>query len=84
MSMVLVRINVSQPMLLLIGGVDGTGESIVESKLLEWLRSSVASRDGLLSECDGVDSCWSAEDGGGGTGCLMNGGVALASDPTVL
>ena len=59
MLMVLVGIMVGQPMLLLVGGVAGASERLVESKLLERLGSDVASwRDGgdeLLLECICVD-----------------------------
>ena len=43
MSMVLLGIMVFQPMLLLGGGVAGSGERLVESKLLEQFQSDVAS-----------------------------------------
>jgi hypothetical protein len=81
--MVLLEIMVFQSMPLLVGGVADAGERLVESKLLEWLRSSVASwcgdRDGLLLECGGLGCYVFAEDGGGSG--RLNGGVALALDP---
>jgi hypothetical protein len=80
MLMMLVGIMVSQPMLLFVGGDAGTGERFVEPKLLEWLRSGVAlwcgGGDRLLLECDGLDCCVFAEDGGGSG--RLKGGVALA------
>jgi hypothetical protein len=61
MLMVLLGIIISQSMPLLVGGVADAGERLVESKLLEWLRSSAASRrggrDGLLLECGGLGWC---------------------------
>ena len=59
-------------------------EKFVESKLLEQLRSSVASwcsGDESLLECSGMDRCGSAEHGGGSG--HLKGGVALASDLTL-
>jgi hypothetical protein len=68
MLMVLVRIMVSQPMLLLVGGDAGVGERFVEPKLLERLRFGIASwrggRDVLLLECGERDCCMFAEEGG--------------------
>ena len=62
--MVLVGIMVSQPMLLLVGGIASASERLVESKLLERLCFPVASWRGgearLLLECGGVDYCGSA------------------------
>jgi hypothetical protein len=69
MLMVLVRIVVSQHMLLLAEGDAGAGERFVEPKLLERLRSGIASwrggRDVLLLECGGLDCCIFVEEGGG-------------------
>jgi hypothetical protein len=69
MLMVLLGIMVSQSMPLLAGGVADAGERLVESKVLKWLWSGAASwrggGDGLLLECDNLDSCMFAEDGGG-------------------
>jgi hypothetical protein len=83
--MVLVRIMVSQPMLLFVGGDASAGERFVEPKLLEWLRSGVAlwrgGGDRLLLECGGLDCCVFAEDGGGSG--RLKGGVALAPDPVL-
>lgn len=83
MLMMFLGIMVSQSMPLLAGGVAGAHERLVESKLLEWLRSDAASWHGgwhgLLLECGGLDCCVFAEDGGGSV-CLK-GGVALAPDP---
>ena len=85
MLMVLVGIIVFQPMLLLVGGVADADERLVESKLLDQLRSGAVSwrgdGDGLLSECSGVDCCGSAEDGGGSG--HLKGGVALALNPVL-
>jgi hypothetical protein len=85
MLMVLLGIIVSQSMYLLVGGVVDTGERLVESKLLKWLRSGVASwrgnRDGLLLEGGGLGYCMFAEDGGGSG--RLKGGVALAPDPAL-
>jgi hypothetical protein len=82
MLMVFLGIMVSQSMPLLAGGVADTGERLVESKLLEWLRSGAASwcggRDGLLLECSVLDCCVFAEDGG--RSGRLKGGVALAPD----
>jgi hypothetical protein len=54
---------------LLVGGDAGTDERFVEPKLLEWLRSGIASwrggRDVLLLECGSLDCCMLAEEGGG-------------------
>jgi hypothetical protein len=65
---------------LLTGGVADAGERLVESKMLEWLRSGAASwcgvRDGLLLECGDLDYCVFAEDGGG-SGRIKD-GMALA------
>ena len=64
--MVLIGIIIFQPMLLLVGGVVGTCERLVESKMLGRLRSgAVPWRDGLLLEGDGDDCYEHAEDGGG-------------------
>ena len=72
-------------MFLLIGGVDGADERLMDSKLLEHLRSDVASwhggRDGLHLKCGGVDYCRSAEDGAGSD--RLKGGVALVPDPAM-
>jgi hypothetical protein len=80
MLMVLLVIMLSQSMPLLVGGVTDAGERLVESKIFERLRSSIASwrggRDELLLECGDLDCCMFAEDVGG-SGRLM-GGVALA------
>jgi hypothetical protein len=85
MLMVLVGIIVSQPMLLLVGGDAGAGESFVETKVLGWLRSGVAlwcgGRDRLLLECGRLDYCMFVEDGGGSG--RLNGGMALAPDPVL-
>jgi hypothetical protein len=85
MLMVLLGIMVSQSILLLVGGVADTGERLVESKLLEWLRSGAASwvgdRDMLLLECGGLHYCLFAEDGGGFH--RLKGEVALASGPAL-
>jgi hypothetical protein len=43
MLIVFLGIMVSQSMSLFVGGVANTDESLVESKLLEWLQSGVAS-----------------------------------------
>jgi hypothetical protein len=83
--MVLVRIMVSQPMLLLVGGDTGAGERFVEPKLLEWFRSSAASwrggRVGLLLECGRLDYCMFVEDGAGFG--RLKGGMALTPDPVL-
>ena len=83
MPLVLVGIMVSQAMLLLVGGVAGTGERLVESKLLEQFQSDVASwrggGDGLFLECGGAD-CYGYSEDGGRSGRLLKGGVALAPD----
>jgi hypothetical protein len=80
MLMVLPGIMVSQSMPLLVGGVADAGERLVESKLLEWHRSSAVSwrgdRDNLLFECSGLDYCLFAKDGGGSG--RLKGEVALA------
>jgi hypothetical protein len=80
MLMVLLGIMVSQSMSLLVGGVADADERLVESKLLEWLRSGVVSwcggRGGLLLECGDIDCCVFAEDGGGSG--RLKGGMALA------
>ena len=85
MPLVLVRIMVSQPMLLLVGGVADADERLVESKQLEQFRSGAASWRGggnwLLLECSGVDCYGSAEHGGGSD--HLKGGVALAPDPAL-
>jgi hypothetical protein len=51
---------------LLIGGVADADERLVESKLLEWLRSGAASwcggRGGLLLKCGDIDCCVFVED----------------------
>jgi hypothetical protein len=82
MLMVFLGIMVSQFMPLLVGGVADTSERLVESKMLEWLRSNVVScrggKDGLLLVCGDLD-CYMFVEDGGGSGRLM-GGVALASD----
>jgi hypothetical protein len=74
-------IMVSRSLLLLIGGVTGADERLVESKLLEWLRSGTMSwcggRDGLLLECDSGNYCWCTKEGRG-FDRLIKGGVALA------
>ena len=61
MLVVLVEIMVPQPMLLLVGCVAGAAERLVESELLERLRSDVAPWRGggheFLLECGGVDCC---------------------------
>jgi hypothetical protein len=66
--MVLLGIMVSQSMFLLVGGVADVDERLVESKLLEWFRSSVvpwcSDRDRLLLVCGGFDCCMFAKDGG--------------------
>jgi hypothetical protein len=58
MLMVLLVIMVSQSMSLLIVGVVDADERLVESKLLEWLRSGAASwcggRGRLLLECGDI------------------------------
>jgi hypothetical protein len=76
---------VSQSMSLLAGGVADTGERLVESKQLEWLRSGVASwcgaRDELLLERGDFDYCMVVEDGGGSG--RLKGGVVLAPDPAL-
>lgn len=86
MLMVLLGIMVFQPVLLLVRGVAGADERLVESKLFERLRSGVTSwrdgGDGLLLECGGDDCCGYAEDGGG-SGRLLKGGLALAPDPAL-
>jgi hypothetical protein len=83
--MVLVRIMVSQPMLMFVGGDAGAGERFVEPKLLEWLQSGIAlwrgAGDRLLLECGGLDCCVFVEDGGGSG--RLKGGVALAPDPVL-
>jgi hypothetical protein len=60
-------------------------ERLVESKLLEWLRSDDVSRHGgrdeFLFEFGDLDCCVIAEDDGG-SGCLK-GGMALALDPVL-
>jgi hypothetical protein len=80
MLRVLLGIMVSQSMPLLVGGVADPGQRLVESKLLEWLRSGAASwcagRDGVLLECGDLDCCVFAEYGGGSS--HLKGGVALA------
>jgi hypothetical protein len=76
MLMVFLRIMVSQSIPLLVGGVADTGERLVESKLLEWLRFDAVSWHGdiyeFFLEGDDLDCCVIAEDDGG------SGGVALA------
>ena len=58
MLMVLVGIMVSQPMLLLVRGVADANEKLVESKLLEQLRSGAASWLGSGDEFAlGVQRC---------------------------
>jgi hypothetical protein len=68
-------------MSLLIGSVVDADKWLVESKLLEWPRSSDASwrgsRDGLLLECDSLDCYVFAEDDGGDP-AVWRGGRALA------
>jgi hypothetical protein len=85
MLMVFLGIMVSQSMPLLVGGVANANERLVESKLLEWLQSSVVSwhggRDGLLLECRDLD-CYVFVEDGGGSGHLKS-GVALAPDPAL-
>jgi hypothetical protein len=85
MLTVLFAIMASQPMLLLVGGDVGAGERFVEPKMLEWLRSDVASRrggrDGLLLECGRFDCCVFAEENGGSRSLKV--GVALAPDPVL-
>jgi hypothetical protein len=77
---------VSQSMPLLVGGVADAGETLVESKLLEWRRSSAASwhgdRDRLLFECSGLDYCLFAKDGGGSG--HLKGEVELAPSPVLM
>jgi hypothetical protein len=55
MLMVFLGIIISQSIPLLVGGVAGANERLVESKLFEWLQSGAMSwhggRDGLLLEC---------------------------------
>ena len=55
MSMVLLGIMVFQPMLLLVGGVAGPGERLVDSKLLEQFQSDIAcwrgGGDGMFLKC---------------------------------
>jgi hypothetical protein len=55
--MVLVRITVSQPIFLVVGGDADADERFVELKLLECLRFGIASwcggKDRLLLECGG-------------------------------
>jgi hypothetical protein len=85
MLMVFLEIMVSQSMPLLVGGVADANERLVESKLLEWLRSGAVSwrggRDGLLLECCDLD-CYVFVEDGGGSGLLKD-GVALAPDPAL-
>jgi hypothetical protein len=82
MLMVFLGIMVSQSMSLLVGGVADASERLVESKLLEWLRSDDVSsrggRDGLLLEYGDLDSYVFVQDGGGSG--RLNGGMALALD----
>ena len=67
-------------MLLLIGGVAGADNRLVESKLLGQLGVACwrDGGDGLLLECDCVGSCEFVEDGGGSG--RLKGGLALAPD----
>jgi hypothetical protein len=70
---------------LLVGGVADVGERLVESKLLKWLQSGVASRlgnkDKLLFECGGLDCCLFVKDGGGSG--RLEGKVALSPGPVL-
>jgi hypothetical protein len=80
--MVLLGIMVSESMPLLARGVADADEKLVECKVLKWLRSGAAlwrgDREGLLLECDNLDCCVFAEDGGGSG--RLKGGVAISSE----
>jgi hypothetical protein len=81
--LMLLGVMVSRSLPLLVGGVAGANERLVESKQLE--RWCVTSWHGgghrLLMECDDGNCCWSAEEGTGFS-CLFKGGVVLALDRT--
>jgi hypothetical protein len=66
MLMVFLGIMVSHFMPLLVGGVADASERLVDSKLLEWLRSGAVSRHGgrfgLLLECGDLDCYVFVED----------------------
>jgi hypothetical protein len=86
MLIVLLGIMVFQPMSLLeLGGVADANERLVESKLLEWLRSGVVSwhgvRDMLLLERGDLDCYRFVKDGEGSD--RLKGGVALAPGPAL-
>ena len=81
----LVGNKVSPPLLLLVGGLAGAGERLVELQLLEKLRFGAAAAcggaGGLLVE-DGGDGCLGFEEDGGGFG-RWSGGMALSPDPAL-
>jgi hypothetical protein len=74
--MVLLGIMASQFMSLLDEGVADTGERLVKSKLLKWLRSGTASwrggKDELLVKCVGFDYCVVTAGGSSATRCGLS------------